>query len=105
MTRRDFVRKIFKIAVTIAASPYIPLPKTAYGKLAQHASLLGIPYHQSNATTGTWLGITRSETSFWSSKPVGPGRPIDKEVIIAIKKLMETAMEDSQNELNKAYYK
>lgn len=105
MNRRDFVRRMFGLAVTVAAHPFIPLPRTAYQKLAEHASLYGVPYHMSDATAGTWMGITRSETPMWTASYKGPGRPIDKEVMIAIKKMMETAMNDMRNNLDKEYFK
>lgn len=98
MTRRDFAKRMFELAVTIAASPFIPLPKTAYQKLASYNHLYGIPYHQSDASTGTWLGIVRSEVPMWNSKPL-QGRPIDKEVMRAIKKMLDSIEKDKMKEL------
>ena len=54
MNRRSFIKSIglfiigSQIPIDIQPSPIFP---TWYG----------VPYHQSNATTGTWLGISRLE--------------------------------------------
>lgn len=76
MNRRQFLKTL--IAVPLAAKlPDIPISGTwgavERSTVAQFASkpltatrpltaqmLLGIPYHQSNASTGQWLGIPRA---------------------------------------------
>jgi hypothetical protein len=82
MNRRAFLYSL--VIAPFVAKIKIPV-KTAYGKL------FGIPYHETNATSGTWLGFDRSVMPQWSYKPAAD-KPISKELIAMIKKLMDDGM-------------
>ncbi len=86
MNRRDFMRRMFGTAVTVAV-PNIFIPKTAYGKL------YGIPEALNDGAYGTWMGIKRASHSTWAARvPVQNGM-IRQDLIIAIKKMMDNALE------------
>lgn len=71
MNRREFIKSVFAFAI----ASQVPVEICREVPL----SLLGIPYHQSNATTGTWLGFDRSTYPMWvSHKPANPAtyRPL-----------------------------
>jgi hypothetical protein len=80
MKRREFIKSLFVAAVAsqvpVDCSPPPPL------------SLYGIPYHQSNAFSGTWLGIDRSTYPQWSSK-VSPAahRDVYKALVELVRKI------------------
>lgn len=65
MKRRDFL----KLLLATAAAEYvdyekllwIPGEKKIFIPESIDATLFGIPYHQTNASMGTWLGISRTE--------------------------------------------
>ena len=94
MNRRSFIRTL--IAVPLA--PLIPIPKRAVDKL------YGIDWGLNDATVGTWMGITRSDTPMfrsWVHKPTGK---LDKELIAMIRKMMDKAVEDNRRQLDIATY-
>jgi len=92
MNRRDFMRRMFGLTVTIAVSPNIV---AAFNKSlidATNPSLYGIDYGLNDATIGTWMGLTRSNVAQWNSK-VLKGTPINPDMVKMIKKLMDDAVD------------
>jgi hypothetical protein len=69
ITRRNFIKSLVLVPTVIAAGRVTmsihsePLPHHLYG----------IPYHQTDATIGTWLGIDRSTVPQFSSR-ISPNR-------------------------------
>lgn len=62
MNRREFLKSVLATIITSQVSIDIQ-------PLSSPLSLLGIPYHESNGTIGTWMGIERSQHSAqWVSK-------------------------------------
>lgn len=62
MNRREWIKSV--LSAVVASQIPIDLSPASLP-----VSLMGIPYHQSDATTGTWLGIVRS-TEPWNWKPI-----------------------------------
>ena len=59
----DVENKIVKVTPAIASSAATDLLVTAgVSSPSSITALLGVPYHHSNASTGSWLGYTRSTT-------------------------------------------
>lgn len=80
MERRTFLRLLALGAVATAIDPeellwtpkrnviYVPHPaQIAFFNQEEPLSLYGVPYHQSNAMAGIWMGITRT-TEPWDWK-------------------------------------
>lgn len=65
MDRRDFLRRLLSAGVVAVADPekllWMPGEKVHFFITRPDVplSLYGVPYHQSNAFTGQWLGIMR----------------------------------------------
>src|SRR5688572_22165546 len=62
ISRRSFLRVLLASAVaeSVDVEKLLWTPKPIITVPALPPSLMGIPYHQSNASTGEWLGIVRS---------------------------------------------
>ncbi len=62
--RRNFLQLLGLGAAGLVLDPekllWIPGQKTIFLPAIKPVSLYGIPYHQSNLSTGTWLGFSRS---------------------------------------------
>ena len=65
MNRRDFMRRMFGTAVTVAVGQIIPVPKYAWDKLGH-----GIDWGLNDGTIGTWMGIQRSTHPMWHPHPM-----------------------------------
>ena len=74
MNRRTF----FKSLGAIFVSQYVPITLDIQEPLPNW--MYGIPYHQSNGTTGTWLGISRAVVPEFSSKHLD--KFFDRDVLI-----------------------
>lgn len=64
MTRRDLLKLLLSsaIAEAVDVEKLLWTPKPIIVAPELPLSLYGIPYHQSNAFIGTWMGIERSLT-------------------------------------------
>jgi len=60
MNRREFIKSVIAGIITSQIPIDIQPSSTP-------VSLFGIPYHEFNATSGTWLGIERSLSAQWIS--------------------------------------
>lgn len=98
------MRRMFGVTVTIAVPNIYPV-RTAYGKLLEHASLYGIPYHVSDSSYGTWLGIKRAEQPFWTSSYVAGTGKIDENMIKLIRKMMDKSVQEMRLELDRNLFK
>ena len=97
LNRRSFITAL--LAVPLA--PLVPYrPKQAIDKL------YGIDWGLNDATVGTWMGLTRSSTPQFVSSWVHPpgGAAISKDMITLIRKMMDSALDDNQRQLDIATY-
>jgi hypothetical protein len=62
MNRRIFLRALLAAPVAAICVPKIVPSVQAWKPHKAQLDFMGVPYHQSNASTGTWMGITRAET-------------------------------------------
>lgn len=85
MTRRSFLSSLFRASAAIALSPL--LPAEAFDWKTSPISFEGIPYHRTDATTGTWLGIERATFPWWTSQQGTGSRALTLEVIRAVDRL------------------
>jgi len=81
MNRREFLKSI--VVAIVGSQVPIDLSQSI-----PPVSLYGIPYHQSNAHIGTWLGIERSTTP-WVWKPTGASGQLTRESILKMVDLLQ----------------
>ena len=78
ITRRNFLKSLTLVPVIIAAG------KVGF-TMEPEPSLMGVPYHYNDGTTGTWLGIDRSTVPMWKPYPMQVkffNRPLDTRMLM-----------------------
>src|SRR5262245_49410794 len=106
MNRRDFLKYLLStpLAATVDYEKLLWVPeKKIFTPTLKDISLYGVPYHMCDATTGTWMGIERSEVAQFSSKlPTESGYPL---MIERVRKVLEIAVEANRKELDRQVFK
>lgn len=104
MNRREFMRRMFGVAVTIAVPDVRIFPKTALDKLNQFRNPLhGLPYHMSDATTARWLGFERA--SLYGGAAGGGKSFYNKAMIDLINKIMQESTVKLSEEVDESLFK
>ena len=92
MNRRDFMRRMFGLGVTIAVPALVTDPLSLFFDMekidALNPNLYGMDWGVNDGTYGTWNGIRRAPVSQWSSKSaVGPGAQLRADIIELIRRI------------------
>ena len=107
MNRREFMRRMFGVAVTIAVPDVRIFPKTALDKLNEFrpglSPLYGLPYHMSDASMASWLGFERA--SLYGGAAGGGKSFYNKAMIDLINKIMQKSTVKLSEELDESIFK